>query len=288
MIKSILVPATGNGTDNESFASALAVARPFGAHIDFLHIRLDAASFAAMVAPEVSSGQIVTDLIEKIEEESDLREQRAKKSFESFCRFEELAVLEAPPTASTVSARWLRESGSEAYWLVEYARTADVLVIRRPGDDALPPSDLLELALLNSGRPLLIPPSSPMVALPDTIVIAWKATPEAARAVTAAMPLLSIAKQIIIATVSEDEAAFHSDGAVRLLASLRWHGLPVSMRRLEPGPGGPAETLLGAAREETALLVMGGYGHSRLREWIFGGFTQRILRNAEVPVLMAH
>ena len=112
--------------------------------------------------------------------------------------------------------------------------------------------------------------------------------PEAARAVTAAMPLLSIAKQIIIATVAEDETAFRDDGAARLLASLRWHGFPVSMRRLDPGPGGPAETLLGATREETALLVMGGYGHSRLREWVFGGFTQQILSGADIPVLMAH
>jgi len=56
----------------------------------------------------------------------------------------------------------------------------------------------------------------------------------------------------------------------------------------EPGAQGGAETLLAAAREQAALLVMGGYGHSRLREWIFGGFTERILRAAEIPVLIAH
>jgi nucleotide-binding universal stress UspA family protein len=60
------------------------------------------------------------------------------------------------------------------------------------------------------------------------------------------------------------------------------------VRRLESDAHGPAETLLAAAREQAALLVMGGYGHSRLREWIFGGFTQRILRSADVPVLIAH
>jgi nucleotide-binding universal stress UspA family protein len=72
------------------------------------------------------------------------------------------------------------------------------------------------------------------------------------------------------------------------MTCLRWHGFPVAVRRLEPIEDNPTETLLAAALEEAALLVMGGYGHSRLREWIFGGFTQRVLREAEVPVFIAH
>jgi nucleotide-binding universal stress UspA family protein len=288
MIKSILVPATGNDADAEVFASALAVARPFAAHIDFLHVRLDVARFQATLSPEVSSGRFVTDLIKVMEEEAEQREQRAKASFESFCRHEGLAVVDTPLAASGASALWLVETGSEPYSLVEYARAADLLVIGRPGDRETAPLDAPEAALLNSGRPLLIPPKRAMVALPDTVVIAWKATPEAAHAVTAAMPFLSIAKQILITTVAENEAAFREDGAARLLASLRWHGFPVSTQRLDPGVGGPAKTLLAAAQDQAALLVMGGYGHSRLREWIFGGFTQRILRGAEIPVLMAH
>ena len=288
MIKTILVPATGSDADGGVFASALAVARPFGAHIDFLHTRIDAATIVATIAPEVSSAQVVTDLINRVEEEAEQREQKAKQLFESFCRREGLALAETPPGPSAPSARWLTEIGSEAYWLLEYARAADLLIIGRPSDDQIAPSDILESALLNSGRPLIIPPSAPMAGLPDTVVIAWKATPEAARAVTAAMPFLSVAKQIVIMTVAEDETTMEEEGAARLMAGLRWHGFPVSVRRLDPGAQGAAETLLAAAREEAALLVMGGYGHSRLREWIFGGFTQRVLRSAEVPVLIAH
>jgi len=147
---------------------------------------------------------------------------------------------------------------------------------------------MLEAALINSGRPLLIPPSAPISALPDTVVIAWKSTPETARAVTAAMPFLSLVKQMVIMTVAEDETTIKEEEAARLIANLRWDGFIASVRRLEPGAQGAAETLLAAARELGALLVMGGYGHSRLREWIFGGFTQRILRSAEIPVLIAH
>jgi len=288
MIKTILVPAMRSETDAGVFASALAVARPLGAHLGFLHICIDAATFAATITPEVSSGHVLTDMINRMEEEAQKREQKAKQLFETFCRREGLVVAETPPIQSERSARWLRENGSESYWLAEYARTADLLVVGRPDDDQRVPSDMLEAALINSGRPLLILPSVPISALPDTVVIAWKATPEAARAVTAAMPFLSLAKQIVIMTVAEDETTIEEEGAARLMANLRWDGFTASVRRLQPSPHGAAETLLAAAREHAALLVMGGYGHSRLREWIFGGFTQRILRAAEIPVLIAH
>jgi nucleotide-binding universal stress UspA family protein len=288
MIKTILVPATGSDTDDGVFASALTVARPLGAHLGFLHICLDAATFAATIMPEVSSGQVFTDVINRMEEEAQQREQKAKQLFENFCSREGLVVAGPSSIPSEGSARWLRENGSESYWLVEYARTADLLIIGRPNDDQRVPSDMLEAALINSGRPLLIPSSAPISALPDTVVIAWKSTSEAARAVTAAMPFLSLARQIVIMTVAEDETTIEEEGAGRLMANLRWDGFTASVRRLEPGVHGAAETLLMAAREQAALLVMGGYGHSRLREWIFGGFTHRILRDAEIPVLIAH
>jgi nucleotide-binding universal stress UspA family protein len=147
--------------------------------------------------------------------------------------------------------------------------------------------DTIEGALIDSGRPLLIPPAAPLTALPETVAIAWKATPQAARALTAALPFLSMAKQIFVLTVAEDQRAPEEE-ADRLMAGLRRHGVPVSVRHLRPEAHRAPDTLLAAAAEHKALLVMGGYGHSRLREWIFGGFTLHVLRGAEVPVLMAH
>jgi nucleotide-binding universal stress UspA family protein len=134
---------------------------------------------------------------------------------------------------------------------------------------------------------VLIPAAIPLAGLPETIVVAWKAAPEAARAVTAAMPLLSAAKQILIVTVAEEQGLSDEEGA-RLATSLRWHGLNASARHLQPDTGGAANTLLAAAREHRAWIVMGAYGRSRLREWIFGGFTRHVLRGAEIPVLMMH
>ncbi|MBV8398419.1 MAG: universal stress protein, partial [Acetobacteraceae bacterium] len=169
----------------------------------------------------------------------------------------------------------------------EYGRAADLVVVGRPSDHQGFSIDTTEAALVGAGRPVLIAPATPPVSLPETIVIAWKATPEAARAVTAAMPLLSRAKQILIVTVAEEEG-LSDEGGARLGTSLSWHGLNASTRHLRPDRPGAADTLLAAAAEEGALVVMGAYGHSRLRQWIFGGFTQHVLRGAAVPVLMMH
>jgi nucleotide-binding universal stress UspA family protein len=288
MISTILVPSTGNGSDATVFAFALAVARAFGAHLDFLHTRVDAATLGSMMSAEATSAKLIADLMERIETEAGEREQRAKQLFERFCQAEGLEISETPGGAAAVSAAWIRELGTERDCITEYARTADLLVMGRPGDAEEAVVETLEAALLNAGRPLLIPALTPTAALPATFVIAWKSTPEAARAVTAAMPFLSIAKKIEIMTVVEDERGSEDAGATRLLANLRWHGFPASLTRLKPDMNGAVETLLGAVRERSALLVMGGYGHSRLREWIFGGFTRRVLRGADVPVLIAH
>jgi hypothetical protein len=84
MIKTILVPATGSDTDSGVFASALAVARPFGAHIDFLHVRIDAATFAATIMPEVSSAQVVTDLINRMKRKPNSARKRQNSCSKAF------------------------------------------------------------------------------------------------------------------------------------------------------------------------------------------------------------
>ena len=287
MIKTILVPATGSDRDNAVFASALTVARAFAAHLDVLHVRPDAAATAVAMASDGGGATMIGGLIDRLEEETSQREEKARQLFERFCEREGLARRESPSDQQGLSVQWLRETGAEPYWVAEHGRAADLLVIGRPGKDEGVLLDTIEGALIDSGRPLLIPPVAPLIALPETIAIAWKATPQAARALTAASPFLSIAKQIVILTVAEDERAPHEE-ADRLMAGLRWHGIPVSVRHLHPEAHSGPDTLLATAREHAALLVMGGYGHSRLREWIFGGFTLHVLRGAEVPVLMAH
>jgi nucleotide-binding universal stress UspA family protein len=287
MIKTILVPATGNQTDHAVFTSALAAARAFNAHLDFLHIRVDAAAMAAAMATDGSGAAMVSGLVERIDEEATRRDDTARQMFDRFCERERLAIEDTPAGQQSPTARWLRQTGDEAYWFREYGRAADLLLVGHPADDQGVSIDTIEAALVGTGRPVLIVPAAPLASLPETIVIAWKAAPEAARAVTAAMPLLSRSKRILIVTVAEEEGLSDEEGA-RLMTALGWHGLNVSTRHLRPDRLGAADTLLAAAAEEGALVVMGAYGHSRLREWIFGGFTEHVLRGATVPVLMMH
>ncbi|MGH7113833.1 MAG: universal stress protein [Stellaceae bacterium] len=294
MIKTILVPATGSAADAAVFASALAVARRFEAHLDFLHVRVDAATVATTMASDGGGGAaMVGGLLERLDDEASRREERARRFFEQFCAREGLAIADTPPKdimagPSSPSAQWTVRSGVEAYWIAEHGRATDLMVIGRSGDGEGVAPETIETALLDSGRPVLIPGAAPMAGIPETIAIAWKATREAAHAVTAALPFLDIAKNVVILTVAEAEDLSSEEGS-RLMINLRWRGLHVSAGRLQPDGRSPADALLAAAAERQALLVMGGYGHSRLREWIFGGFTQHVLQTAAaVPVLIAH
>ncbi len=287
MIKTILVPATGNQTDDAVFTSALVVARAFDAHLDVLHVRVDAAAMAASLSTDGSGAAMVGGLVERIDEEVTSREDRAKQRFQRFCEREGLVIEDKPAGQRSPTAQWLRQIGEEAYWVREHGRAADLLVVGHPTDDQGVSIDTIEAALVGSGRPVLIVPATPLVSLPETVVIAWKAAPEAARAVTAAMPFLSKAKRVLIVTVAEEQGLSDVEAA-RLMTTLGWHGLNASTRHLQPDRLGAADTLLAAAAEEKALVVMGAYGHNRMREWIFGGFTEHVLRGAVVPLLMMH
>ncbi len=300
MIRSILVTATGDPTDAATFAAALAVARRFGAHLDVLHVRADAISAGVAMASGAGTGALTAGLIEQLEADALQRETRARNGFERFCVESSLTVSGTPtgepnaqadpqanPQPNAVSAEFHVETGREADWVTVYGRTSDLVVASRWDDGALARSTL-EAALLETGRPLLIP--GPGAALrPEAIAriaIAWKPVPQAARAVALAMPLLSRATEIIIATVEEN--ADEHDEIDRLIRYLGWHGRNATVARMRPGPDGPAAALLSAITGRADLLVMGGYGHSRVREWVFGGFTQHVLAGAPLPVLMTH
>jgi nucleotide-binding universal stress UspA family protein len=289
MIKTILVAATGNDNDVATFAAALAIARPLGAHLEMLHVRLDPVAVAVAMTTDAGGGALAAGLIDRLEADAKERERRAHDLFSRFCADSGLAVIAAPrrgSAAAAPSAEWHVETGEEPLWMTTYGVAADLIVAPRTNDGDGVARTTLEAVLLESGRPILIPPAATMPAKIARIAIAWKPTPQAARAVTAAMPFLEQAAEILVATAEED--AEGRDEADRLARSLAWHGLKASTQLLTPGPEGAAATLLSAVGGRADLLVMGGYGHSRLREWVFGGFTEHLLASAPLAVLIAH
>lgn len=290
MIKTILVPATGTGVDRAAFAAALATARQFDAHIDVLHVRLDPVETAvAMSADSAAGSTLMAGMIERMEQDAAARAAQARKAFDAFCAREKVTVASAPGRGKpSVTAEWHVETGEEPRWFVTYAQAADLVVAPRVKGDDPSPSSLLEAVLLESGRPVLIPSARAVgAARADTVAIAWKPERQCARAVAAAMPFIARAKKIVVLSVEEDETG-PRDETERLVRNLAWHGVPATGERLKAGSDGAAATLLAAAARRAGFLVMGGYGHSRLREWVFGGFTRRALADARLPVLMAH
>ena len=292
MIKTILVPATGSERDTATFTAALSVARAFLAHLDVLHVRLDPVGMAVAMTTDVGTGALTPGLIERLEQDAAEREAKARDTFTRFCGGAGVAVANAPAAGlPAVSAEWHVESGEEPRWMATYGVAADLIVApRAAGDDDAAARSILEAVLLGSGRPLLIPAAAAMPAAFERIAIAWKPTREAARAVALAMPFIARAKEVVVIAVEEAtrEGPTESDETDRLVRNLAWHRVAARAERLRPGADGAAATLLAGARERADLVVMGGYGHSRLREWVFGGVTQHVLADAPLPVLIAH
>src|SRR5215470_8913283 len=108
MIKAILVPATGSNADNAVFASALTVARKFAAHIDFLHVRVDAAAMAATMASESGAAVMIGGLVERIDEDAERREANAKGLFQAFCDREQLKIADASGQPEP-TVQWLQQ-----------------------------------------------------------------------------------------------------------------------------------------------------------------------------------
>jgi len=292
MIKTILVPATGGESDAATFAAALAIARPFAAHLDMLYVRPDSVALAVGMTTDAGGGALAAGLIEQLETDARERERQAHEIFTRFCADAGIAAISAPSPASAKapSAEWHVETGEEPRWMASYGVAADLFIApRETGPEGLAGATL-ETVLLESGRPILIPAATAMPAKFERIAIAWKPTPQAARAVAAALPFLAQASEIAVITVEEAATgrAAEDDGADRLVRNLAWHGLAATTRRLKPGAEGAAATLLAGIGDRADLLVMGGYGHSRLREWVFGGFTQHALADAPLPLLIVH
>jgi nucleotide-binding universal stress UspA family protein len=285
MYKQILAPVTGTAGDASVFVTALLVARAFDAHIEFLHARVDVTE--VIVAMTAGGASAVQSVVDQLESDTKAQEQKAWSAFAEFC-----AGAGLPPGGGTpgagISADMVVETGNESQWLTEYGRFADLIVVGRKRDSEEVAMDVLQAAVMDTGSPVLIAPAVAPNVLPGTLVIAWKDTPEAARAVAAAMPFIDRAARVVILSAGEGEGA-DDPSAHQLQRWLRWHNAGTSVQLVPLGDRSPVEALLGAAQELGAgLLVMGGYSHSQWREAVFGGVTQEVLRGADLPVLMAH
>jgi nucleotide-binding universal stress UspA family protein len=290
MPRIVLLPVSGSSADKEAFAMALSVGRMFDAHLVGLHVRPDARrDIASLAGSDGGMTAGIDTMLNQMETDADAREKTATDAWQLFCAQNNIASAETPRETG-VTAEWVIETGTEADWVAEYGRTADMIVVARGEETWGPDYVLMEAALMDTGKPVLVAPRLDVAAAPVTGVVgvAWKDTREAGAAVRAASPFLRKAGRIIVFIVPEDEG----DGDkshLRLVRMLRWHNANVSIQSLQPGEGSAASVLMDTSvKAGCGLLVMGGYGHTRLREAVFGGFTRAVLESAPLPVLMAH
>ncbi len=191
---------------------------------------------------------------------------------------------------SGIETGWRAIFGPPSAAIIATAVAADIVVVG-PGDRSLL-GDLSSASagdvVLRSGRPVLVVPDGVTNVAAKTVVVAWKDTPEAQRAIADALPFMKGAESVVLATINEggkDEPPTVADAVAFLLR----HGIAAKAEKIDPKGAAIGDVLLDFARRGQAdLIVAGAYGHSRVREWVFGGVTRAFLMRATVPVLFSH
>lgn len=206
---------------------------------------------------------------------------------------EQLASLRASFNRSTAKTGAidgeLLAPGQPAACVATRARHHDLSVLGCPRTDAA--QQLVEAALFESGRPLLLAPAAwKPRPIGRTIVVCWKPTREASRAIAEAGDFLAGAHRIVVLTVDTHRDASDCQSAGGAIADhFARCGRSVEMCAIAPLARSEARAVLDHAEAIGAdLIVMGGYGRSRVSELIFGGMTREMLREASIPVLMAN
>ena len=271
-IKSILLHLSQDSRNAARTAAALGLAETHGAHVTALY------TMSPPQLPAYVMGYVPPDLLQKYVDDA-----RAEAAAEQV-RFA------AAAKARGIATEWRLEEGQPHDILARQARYADLVVIGQPEEDNQAPAtaDLPDELTLTSGRPVLtIPYAGEFDRIGRKILVAWNGSREGARAVHDALPLLKAADEVVVYGVNVSTAD-HLPGA-DIAQSLARHGVSVRVEHSVARDISVGDALLGALSDEGAdLLVMGAYGHSRVRELALGGATRQVLRHMTAPVLMSH
>jgi nucleotide-binding universal stress UspA family protein len=278
MIKDIAFHLSTRTSDTATVDYAVSVAAAFEAHLAGIAFALD-----PFIPPAMGIGDTVpADWIDEQREESETAASAA------IARFEEVARRNA---ISAESRRLDASLAGAAQMFGRIARRFDLSIVRQAEPGKAPLEDLIiEAALFEAGRPVLVVPyiQKGTLAL-DRVMVCWDGGRNAARAVGDAMPFLRRAKAVEVVIVQGDAGKSDEIAGADIGEHLARHDLEVEVKRIVAKDGGVMDTILShAADVGTDFLVMGGYGHSRLREFILGGVTRGILATMTVPVLMSH
>ncbi len=276
MIKDIIVNLTTGQARDVAGPYAISIAETFGAHVGGV-----AFAYEPVIPPTIM-GSIPASLIES------QRTENEKAATDARARFDE-AARRAGVSSESISV-WASLAGSADHFGA-MARRFDVSVVAQAGPDTFALEEVIvEGALFGSGRPVVVVPYIQKSGVKlDRVMIAWDASRAAARAVADAMPFLARANRVEVVIVASERPKSDEIPGADIGHHLARHGLKVEVKRIVATDTDVANTILSHAADSAAdFIVMGGYGHSRLREFILGGATRGILSSMTVPVLMSH
>ncbi len=266
-MKTILVDIGEDEGQEARLQAAFDLARAFEGHL----VAVQATPFATYAMGDLGYAFPVTELIAAVEAERAALRRRVEPLF----------------AAEGISWEWHSVDGEPADALVEAARLADAIVMSA-GPFAAPVGRQRtgDVAIRAPAPVIAVPPGSRGFSAGGSALILWNGSQEAALALRQALPLLRLASEVAILTVEESAATLPARAAAAYLSRQGVHA-----EVIERGSGGESiETVIRAVIHERrpAYLVQGAYGHSRLRETLFGGVTRGLLGDAPVPIVLAH
>ncbi len=291
-IRKILLPLSGqyDPADPESLElpaleTAFLVGRRFDAHVEVFCIEAERTEARTHLAPWIP-GAAVDELLDTLDQENERRRERARSLFAAVSARFDPPRLSQPKPDGGFSVDFVERVGEVSGSLAVRGRLADVIVTARlatSAEDDRPP--LLEVALRETGRPVLICSEATSEFVGQQVAVAWNGSAEASRAVAMSMDFLQAASDVVV--ISINEAGPFQPNADDLVDFLRWHGISARSITLDGTAESAGRLLLEQVAEAGVdMLVMGAYARDRIRRLIFGSVTGTVLSHATVPVLM--
>ena len=273
-LKSILVHVDNSEQSKSTVAAACALAREHDAHLTGLYV-VPTPGIQGYVSIEIPAAAM-----EVIEKQRQASLEAAREMFEAA----------AADSGITARSGWEQTTGSTVNALATRGRYADVVVVSQsnPETRRADVEDMVDDLVVVSGRPVLV---IPYIGAPKNfgkrVLLGWNASREAARAVSDAMPLLETAESVEVFAV-EPRGLGDAPGA-DIARHLARHGIKANANTAAGSDIEVGDVLLNRAADTGAdLIVMGAYGHSRMRELVLGGATRHVLEHMTAPVLMSH
>jgi nucleotide-binding universal stress UspA family protein len=284
-IKSILCIFGGSQGELNALEAAMILGKTYEARIRILHISSDPGSYAGIYGESIFASAEIIDIIENNNKEY---LEKARQHTVSYAKKHNIPLFEKSNPATGASVQFINRLGMVASTIEREGRLSDLIIISH---ENTPVYDFITPSLFYTGRPVLLVPPAPKQFewRSGVISFAWNESIEAARALFNYLALIGSPEKLYILAAEGHGHAHNPEYTGDLLEYLDAHSIKSEVVTVESKARSNGEALLMQARElNSDLLVMGAYGHSMLREIIFGGVTGYMLREADIPLLLSH